>query len=347
MNAIVYEEYGAPEVLQLRAVKTPEPADDEVRIRIEAVTVNMGDCEMRRPEIPNSIWFLVRLVFGWRKPRKRILGAYFAGTIDAVGSNVERLRVGDAVMAASGARFGAYAEYVCLPQNYPIALRPSNLTAAEASGVPLGGVNALHFFRKARLQTGEHVLVNGAGGSFGTFAVQLAKHYGALVTAVDHADKLEMIRSLGADHVIDYTGEDFTENVASYDVIFNMVQKCPYSRALRALKPGGRYLLTNPDGIGQMLRGVWTSWTSNKKVIIEMAKETTAELDQLRELIEAGHLRSVIDRTFRLEQAVEAHRYVESGRKHGNVVLTLDSPGSSEASERVARSCLGQPRSRS
>lgn len=323
MKAIVYEQYGPPEVLQLREVGTPEPGDGEVRIRITAVTVNMGDCEMRRPETPNSIWVLVRLVFGWRRPRKRILGAYFAGTVDAVGTNVERLRVGDEVMAASGARFGAYAEYLCLPEKYPIAIRPSNISAAEASGVPLGGVNVLHFLRKAKLQPGEHVLVNGAGGSFGTFAVQLAKHYGAEVTAVDHRDKLEMIRSLGADHVIDYTCEDFTKNVASYDVLFNMVLKCPYARALRTLKPGGRYLLTNPDGIGQMLRAIWTSWTSNKKVVIEMAKETTADLDHLRELIEAGHLRSVIDRTYPLAQAVEAHHYVESGRKHGNVVLTL------------------------
>ena len=226
-------------------------------------------------------------------------------------------------MAASGARFGAYAEYLCLPETHPIALRPSNITAVEASGVPLGGVNALHFFRKAKLQPREHVLINGAGGSFGTFAVQLAKHHGAEVTAVDHHDKLAMIRSLGADHVIDYTREDFAEHEASYDVIFNVVMKCPYARALRALKPGGRYLLTNPDGIGQILRAVWTSWTSNEEVVIEFAKETTADLNHLRELIETGHLRSVIDRTYPLEQAVEAHRYVELGRKHGNVVLTL------------------------
>jgi len=265
---------------------------------------------------------LVRLAFGWRKPRKRVLGAYFAGTVDAVGNNVERLQVGDPVMACSGGRFGAYAEYICLSEQDPIAVRPSNITAAEASGVPLGGINALHFLRKARLQPGEHVLVNGAGGSFGTFAVQLAKLEGAEVTAVDYPDKLEMIRSLGADHLIDCTCEDFTENTASYDVIFNMVAKCPYSRALRALKPGGRYLLTNPDGLGQMFRAIWTSWRSNKQVVIEFAKETTAALEHLRELIEAGRLRSVVDRTHPLDQAVEAHRYVESGRKHGNVVLT-------------------------
>ncbi len=324
MKAIVFDEYGPPEVLRLQEVDTPRPADGEVRIRIAATTVNLGDCEMRRPEVPNSIWVVVRLAFGWRKPRKRILGAYFAGTIDAVGCDVERLCVGDEVMAASGSRFGAYAEYICLPETYPIAIRPSNLTPAEASGVPLGGVNALHFFRKAQLRPGDHVLVNGAGGSFGTFAVQLAKHYGADVTAVDHTEKLEMLRSIGADHVIDYTAEDFTEGTARYDVIFNMVLKCPLGRALGVLKPGGRYLLTNPDGFGQLFHAVWLSLTTDKKVVIEMAKETTADLDDLRELIEAGHLRSIVDRTYPLDQAVEAHRYVESGRKHGNVVLTLE-----------------------
>lgn len=322
MRAIVYEEYGPPEVLRSRDVATPEPREDEVRIRITAVTVNMGDCEMRRPETPNSIWVLARLVFGWRRPRQKILGAYFAGTVDAVGARVERLRVGDEVMGSSGARFGAYAEYLCLPESFPIALRPSNLTDIEASGVPLGGLNTLHFLRKANLQPGEHVLVHGAGGSFGTFAIQLAKHRGAEVTAVDHRDKLEMLRDLGADHVIDYMAEDFTENVGRYDILLNMVMSCPYARALRTLKPGGRYLLTNPDGFGQMLRAVWTSWTSDRKVIVEMARETTADLDHLRELIEAGHLRSVIDRTYPLEQAAEAHRYVESGQKRGNVVLT-------------------------
>ncbi len=244
--------------------------------------------------------------------------------MDAVGTGVERLRAGDEVMAASGSRFGAYAEYICLPEAYPIAIRPSNLTVAEASGVPLGGVNALHFFRKAAVGPGDHVLVNGAGGSFGTFAVQLAKYHGAEVTAVDHGDKLEMLRSIGADHVIDHNREDFTDTAARYDVIFNMVLKCPLARAVRALKPGGRYLLTNPDGFGQMFHAVWISLTTNRKVVIEMAKETTADLDHLRELIEAGHVRSIVDRTYPLEQAVEAQRYVESGRKHGNVVLTMD-----------------------
>jgi NADPH:quinone reductase-like Zn-dependent oxidoreductase len=323
MKAVVYEEYGPPEVLQLREVDKPTPKDNEVLIRIGAVTVNTGDCEMRRPEIPNMIWFLIRLFFGLRKPRKRILGAYFAGDIEAVGKDVERFQVGDQVFAASGARFGAYAEYICLPGDYTIAAKPANMTCEEASGVPLGGLNALHYLREAKVKKGERVLINGAGGSFGTFAVQLAKLMGAQVTGVDSTEKLDMLRELGADHVIDYTREDFTESGETYDVIFNVVAKSSYSRAVRSLNKGGRYLLTNPAGISQMLRAVWTSMTSDKKVITRFAAEKVEDLVHLRELIEAGELRSVVDRSYPLEQAAEAHRYVETDRKKGNVILTM------------------------
>ncbi len=327
MKAVVYEEYGPPEVLQLRELETPTPRDDEVLIRIGAVTVNTGDCELRRPEIPNTIWFLIRLFFGFRKPRKRILGAYFAGEIEAVGRDVEQFQVRDRVFAGSGPRFGAYAEYICLPGSHPIAAKPANMNHAEAAAVPLGGINALHYLRKAKIRSGEKVLINGAGGSFGTFAVQLAKLMGAEVTAVDSTEKLELLRELGADHVIDYTREDFTENGETYDVIFNVVVKASYARILRSLNKGGRYLLTNPAGIFQMLRAIWTSMTGNKQVIVQFAPETAEDLDYLRELIEAGKLRSVIDRSYPLEQAAEAHRYVETGRKQGNVVLTINPPG--------------------
>ena len=323
MKAIVYEEYGPPEVLKLREVEKPTPGDNEVLIRIGAVTVNMGDCELRRPEIPNTIWFLIRLFFGLRKPRKRILGGYFAGTIEAVGKDVEQLQVGDEVFAATGARFGGDAEYISLPGTYTIAAKPANMTWEEAAAVPLGGLNALHYLREAKVLRGERVLINGAGGSFGTFAVQLAKLMGAEVTGVDSTEKLDLLRGLGADHVIDYTREDFTENGETYDVIFNVVVRSSYSRAMRSLNKGGRYLLTNPAGIFQMLRAPWTSWTSDKKVITRFAPETVEDLVHLRELIEAGKLRSVIDRSYPLEQAAEAHRYVETDRKKGNVVLTM------------------------
>ncbi len=323
MKAIIYEQYGPPEVLQLSEVQKPTPNDHEVLIRIGAVTVNMGDCEMRRREIPNMIWFLIRLFFGLRKPRKRILGAYFAGEIETVGKGVERFQAGDQVYAASGARFGGYAEYICLPGTATIAARPANMNVAEAAAVPLGGLNALHYLRKARIRDGDRVLVNGAGGSFGTFAIQLAKLMGAEVTGVDRTEKLDMLRELGADHVIDYTQVNFTDNGETYDVIFNVVVNCPYADALRSLNRGGRYLLTNPAGISQMLRAPWTSLTSSKQVITQFARETVEDLDHLRELIEAGQLRSVVDRSYPLEQAAEAHRYVETGRKKGNVVLTI------------------------
>ncbi len=323
MKAVVYKEYGPPEVLQFTEVEKPTPKDNEVLIRIGAVTVNTGDCEMRRPEIPNTIWFLIRLFFGLRKPRKQILGAYLAGEIEAVGKDVERFQVRDQVFAASGPRFGAYAQYICLPSNYTVAAKPANMTYEEAAAVPLGGINALHYLRKAKVHNGDKVLINGAGGSFGTFAVQLAKLMGAEVTGVDSREKLDILRALGADHVIDYTREDFTENGETYDVIFNVVAKSSYSRNVRSLNKGGRYLLTNPAGISQMLRAKWTSMTSNKKVIIQFASEDVEDLVYLRELIEAGKLRSVIDRIYPLEQAAEAHRYVETDRKKGNVVLTM------------------------
>jgi len=288
-----------------------------------AVTVNTGDCEMRRREIPNMIWLLIRLFFGLRKPRKKILGAYLAGEIEAVGKDVEQFQVKDQIFATSGPRFGAYAEYICLPSNYTIAAKPANMTYEEAAAVPLGGVNALHYLRKAKVRKGERVLINGAGGSFGTFAVQLAKLMGAEVTGVDSTEKLDLLRELGADHVIDYTREDFTENGETYDVIFNVVVKSSYSRSVRSLNMGGRYLLTNPAGIPQMLRALWTSMTGDKNVIVQFANETTEDLAYLRELIEAGELRSVIDRSYPLEQAAEAHSYVETDCKKGNVVLTV------------------------
>ncbi|MDH3626518.1 MAG: NAD(P)-dependent alcohol dehydrogenase [Acidobacteriota bacterium] len=323
MKAVVHTEYGPPEVLTLREVVKPTPGAKEVLIRIAATTVNTGDCEMRRSEIPNVIWFIIRLFFGLTKPRKQILGAYFSGEIEAVGSDVEQFQVGDQVFAASGVRFGAYAEYVCLPSRFTIATKPTNMTHKEASAVPLGGLNAWHYLQKAKIRKGEKVLINGAGGAFGTFAVQLAKLMGATVTGVDSTEKLDMLRELGADHVIDYTQEDYTDNGETYDVIFNVVAKSSLSRGIRTLNSGGRYLLTNPAGLFQMFRAPWISMTSDKDVIVQFAPETVDELNHLRELIESGKLRSIIDRSFPLEQAVEAHHYVESGRKKGNVVLTM------------------------
>ncbi|MDA2917026.1 NAD(P)-dependent alcohol dehydrogenase [Nitrospinae bacterium AH_259_B05_G02_I21] len=326
MKAIVYTKYGPPDVLELKEVEKPTPKDDEVLIKVHAVTVNTGDCEMRRIKIPNLIWFIVRIYFGLIKPRKKIqiLGAYLAGRIEEVGKDVKRFKKGDQVFAANGPRFGAYAEYTSLPSTCAIAIKPANMTYEEAATVPLGGLNALHYLRKGNIQKGQHILINGSGGSFGTFAVQLAKYFGAKVTAVDSTRKLDMLRSIGADHVIDYTKEDFTKNGETYDIIFDVVGKSSFSRSLRSLKQNGRYILANPKGLLEIVRALWTSVISNKKVIFEFANEKTEDLIFLKELIEAGKIKSVIDRHYPLEQTAEAHRYVEKGHKKGNVVITLD-----------------------
>lgn len=247
MKAIVYTQYGPPDVLLLKEVKKPVPKDNEVLIKVHAATVTLGDCELRSPKIPNLIWLIVRIFFGLRKPKNKILGAYLAGEIEAVGKDVKQFGKGDPVFANTTARFGAYAEYICLPIKCAIAIKPTDMTYEEAAAAPLA-LEALHFFRKAKIQSGEKVLVNGAGGSMGTFAVQLAKYFGAEVTGVDSTEKLDMLRSIGADHVIDYTQEDFSKNGETYDIIFDVKCKISFSRSVKSLKQNGRYLLVNPGG---------------------------------------------------------------------------------------------------
>lgn len=323
MKAVVYERYGPPEVLALQEVPKPVPGDDEVLIRVRAATVIAGDCEMRAFKFPAWFWLPLRLYVGLIRPaRVRILGQELAGTVEAVGKDVRHLRPGDAVFAATEVGFGAHAEYRALGATKPIATKPVTMSFEEAAAVPTGGLNALHYLRKANIRPGEKVLVNGACGNIGAFAVQLAKHFGAEVTAVDATDKLEVLRGIGADHVIDYTAEDFAARGAAYDVVFDVVCRRSFSRSLRALRPGGRYLVVNPLA-NQMLRALWTSLTSDKKVFFAFAPYRTEDLDFLKELIEAGSLKSVIDRSFPLEQVADAHRYVESGRKKGNVAITI------------------------
>jgi len=322
MKAIVFTEYGSPDVLHLQEIRKPVPKAHEVLIRIHAVTVNAGDCELRSPKIPNSIWLLVRLYFGLLKPRKKILGAYLAGEIEETGQGVKRLKKGDEVFACSGPRFGAYAEYICIPEEEAIALKPDNMSYEEASAVPLG-LDALHFLRKAKIKPGQKVLINGAGGGIGTMAVQIAKHFGAEVTATDSAEKLDMLRSIGADAVVDYKQEDFAKRGIQYDIIFDLVGKNSYTRCIKSITKNGYYLLANPNGLSQIIRGLFTSLVSGQKVISQFASANTKDLVFLKELIEAGKLRTVIDKCYTMEQVVEAHRYVETGNKKGNVVLTL------------------------
>jgi NADPH:quinone reductase-like Zn-dependent oxidoreductase len=268
----------------------------------------------------------IRLYAGLRRPtRITIIGQELAGEIEAVGKKVTLFKEGDQVFGATGLGFGAYAEYKCLPgvpEEGVLAIKPANVTYAEAACIPTGGLEALHFLRKANIQSGQKVLINGAGGSIGTFAVQLAKYYGAEVTGVDSTGKLDMLHMIGADHVIDYTHEDFAKSGDTYDVIFDVVGKSSFSRSIRSLKQNGRYLIANP-GLSLMVRGQWTSRTSSKKVFVGAASQKTEDLIILKELIEAGKIKPIIDRYYPLEQIVEAHRYVETGHKKGNVVIMV------------------------
>jgi 2-desacetyl-2-hydroxyethyl bacteriochlorophyllide A dehydrogenase len=327
MKAIVWTKYGLPDVLQLKEIAKPTPKANEVLIKIHATTVTAGDCEARNLKMPILIRLPMRMYVGLRKPKRiKILGQELAGEIKAIGKDVKRFRAGDQVFGTTGLGFGAYAEYICLPEKSAmgvLATKPANMTYQEAAAVPTGGLEALHFIRKGNIQRGEKVLIIGAGGSIGTFAVQLAKYFGAEVTGVDSTSKLEMLRSIGADRVIDYTQEDFTRNGQTYDVIFDVMGKSSFSGSVRSLKQNGRYLLGNA-GLSQMARGRWTSIRSSKKVIIGAANQKNQDLLFLKALIEAGKMKSVIDRRYPLEQIVEGHRYVDTGQKKGNVVITLE-----------------------
>ena len=324
MKAIVWTGYGSPDVLQLMEVEKPIPKNNEILVRIVATTVAAGDCEARSLNMPVLFRLAMRIVVGYRKPKRiTILGQEFAGEIESIGRDVKRFNKGDRVFGATGLGFGAYAEYKCLPEDGVVAIKPVNMTYEEVAAVPTGGLEALHFLRKGNIQSGQKVLIIGAGGSIGTFSVQLARYFGAEVTGVDSPDKLDLVRSIGADHVIDYTREDFTKSGEAYDVIFDVTGKSSFSGCIKSLNQNGRYLLVNA-GPSQMVRGQWTSMTGNKKVIFGAASQKAEDLIFLKGLIDAGKIKPVIDRHFPLEQIAEAHRYVEQGYKKGNVVITVE-----------------------
>ena len=325
MRAVVYDRYGPPEVLRLEDVERPIPKADEVLVKVHATTVNRLDVHTREANQRSGavVMLLSRLVSGLRRPRRRILGTEFAGEIETIGAAVTEFAAGDRVFGNSGLGFGAHAEFMCIRETGRIAQMPAGASFEEAAPLTDGGLNALWCLRVADLRKGQRILVYGASGAIGTAAVQLAKHFGADVTAVCNTKNVELVRSLGADRVIDYTQEDFTRNGETYDVIFDAVGKHSFKRCKDSLKLGGVYLPT--DGFGNLLLALWTPRFGDKKVLFQLPpRYTKVDVVFLRELFEAGSYHAVIDRSSPLEEVVEASRYVETEQKTGNVVLIIN-----------------------
>lgn len=322
MKAAVWTAYGPPEVLQVRELERPVPKDNQLLIKVHATTVETGDCELRRYRLHNGFYMLFRPYFGLFRPRLvKILGQQLSGVIEAVGNEVTQFKPGEAVLAGAE-RMGATAEYICLDESSTIIPKTDALSFAEAAALPVGGFNALHFLRMAKIKPGDQVLIYGASGTIGTFAVQLAKHFGAEVTAVCSQAKSELVISLGADHIIDYHTQQLSDAKQQFDVIFDTIGRSPYGESLKVLKPGGIYLLANPT-FRQQLRSYWTRLTSNKRTTCKLANNTVEGLQYLSDLVEQGELRVVIDRCYPMEQIVAAHHYVEQRHKAGNVVIVL------------------------
>jgi NADPH:quinone reductase-like Zn-dependent oxidoreductase len=324
MKAAVYRRYGPPEVVQIEDVDKPVPKDNQVLIGIHASTVSAADWRMRRA-VPLIVRFWTGL---WRPKKIQILGMEFSGEVESVGRAVTRFGAGDQVFGSTGFRFGTHAEYVCLPEDGLLAMKPVNMSFEEAAAVLFGGVSALHFLRKAKIQAGQKVLIYGASGSVGVFAVQLAKHFGAHVTGVCSTANVDLVKSLGADAVVDYTTEDFSRAGRVYDTVFDAVGKSGFSRSLKSLRRGGFYVRVGGSGrlssiLGGIVQEKWASITGAAKVIGGVGSGTTEDLSFLKQLIEAGKLRTVIDRRYSLREIAEAHRYVEAGHKKGHVIIVL------------------------
>jgi len=325
MKAIVWTKYGSIDGLQLRDVPKPIPKDDEVLVKIHATTVTAGDYEIRTQQFPLWLLLPLRLYMGVIRPRNIVLGQEFAGQIEAVGQAVTKFKVGDAVIGTTGPGLGAHAEYITVSAQSNegvLIIKPSTISYQDATALPVGGLEALYFMRKAKIQKGDKVLIVGAGGSIGSFAIQLAKFFGAEVTAVDNTKKQALMRSIGADHVIDYTQQDFTKQDETYDVIFDVIGKSHFAGSMSRLKTGGRYVLANPK-LMDMLRGKIISATRDKRVIFGQVEQREDDLQYLLSLIEAGTVRVVIDKSYPLKQTPEAHHYVEIEGKKGNLVLTV------------------------
>lgn len=331
MKAIVYTKYGPPGVLELKEIEKPSPKDNEILIRVFATPVNYGDItarnfanlSLKEFNMPMPLMLPAKISFGWNKPKINILGSALAGEIEAVGILVKKFKPGNQVFAYCGMAMGANAEYLCMPEDGTVALKPGNMSYDEACTIPYGGIMALSLLRKVNLQLGQKVLINGASGGIGTMAVQLARYFGAEVTGVCSPPGLDYVKSLGANKVIDYTKEDFTQNGETYDLIFDILGRSSFSRCKGSLKQNGRYLLASFK-MKPLFQMVWTSMFGDKKVTCAMASEQSEDLVFLKELIEAGKIKTIIDKRFPLEQTAGAHRYVELGHKKGNVVIVVN-----------------------
>ena len=322
MKAIICPKYGPPEILQLGDIEKPVPKEKEVLIKIHATTVTAGDCEIRGLKFPPMMKLLIRLGFGLKGPRRKVIGQEFAGEIEAVGKSVTRFKKGDKIFGSPGMKLGTYAEYCCLPEDGPMIIKPPEITFGEGAAIPLGGLEALHFLRKGNIQKGEKVLIIGAGGSIGTAGIQLARNFGGKITAIDSTSKLDKMLSIGAEQVIDFTKEDFTKMGQTYDVIFDIVGKNSFSDCIGLLNENGRYLIANP-GLSHKFKAILLSMRSNKKVISDYTVQRSEDLSYLAEQIVGGKIKILIDKVFPLEQMVKAHQYVETGAKKGNLVITV------------------------
>lgn len=322
MKAIVFTEYGPPDVLHLKDIPKPLPRDDEVLIKIFATTATLYDCWVRSSTAPAGFGLISRIEAGFNTPKQPILGTELAGEIEAIGKDVTRFKIGDQIFGFS-AKLGAYAEHICLPEN-AVGQKPTSMNYEEAASVPQGALTALHFLRKGNVKIGDKVLIIGASGGVGGYAVQLAKHYfGAEVTGVCRTSKIEYVKSLGAGQVIDYTKDDFSKNGQTYDVIFDTVGKSSVFRSRRSLKETGFYLFAT-FGLPKLFPILWLNLRSNQKAIMGLVEASSEDLFTIKELIDSGKMKAIIDKRYSLEQAAEAHRYVETGQKIGQVVITID-----------------------
>ena len=326
MKAIIWTKYGSIDGLQLQYIPKPEPKSNEVLVKIKATTLTAGDYEIRTQQFP--LWLLIplRLYLGIFRPRNIVLGQEFSGTVEAIGDQVTNFKIGDAVIGTTGPGLGAHAEYITVPAQSDegvLLLKPDSISYQEATALPVGGLEALYFMRKANIQSGDKVLIVGAGGSIGTYAIQLAKYFGAEITGIDNTQKQDVMQSMGADHLIDYTQEDFTKGNQTYNVIFDVIGKSHFSGSLSKLKSGGRYVLANP-GATDVIRGKFISATSDKHVIVGQVHQREDDLKYLIQLIESDMLQVVIDKCFSLEETPKAHHYVETQGKRGNIVININ-----------------------